>query len=194
MMEFVQDDMVDRHPERAILPGVNWNPPIGKLGNLIEIGRKDHQLGPVVTRFCGEMNIGCARHAHVRSDRSNELRIEPVRAFGYIRLLTPRLGAGGRQVAVPIIKTHAHAAQQLHEAARNNYRNAIATMDYQKKNMELAEKIYQQTKKKYEVGTGSQIEIVAAQTEMKSAQTNYVSALYDAIIAKVDYLKATGKL
>ena len=79
-------------------------------------------------------------------------------------------------------------------AARNNYRNAIATMDYQKKNMELAEKIYQQTKKKYEVGTGSQIEIVAAQTEMKSAQTNYVSALYDAIIAKVDYLKATGKL
>ncbi len=80
------------------------------------------------------------------------------------------------------------------EAARNNYRNAIATMDFQKKNMELAEKIYQQTKKKYEVGTGSQIEIVAAQTEMKAAQTNYISALYDAIIAKVDYLKATGKL
>lgn len=80
------------------------------------------------------------------------------------------------------------------EAAKNNYRNAIATMDFQKRNMELAEKIYQQTKKKYEVGTGSQIEIVAAQTEMKSAQTNYVTALYDAIIAKVDFLKATGKL
>jgi outer membrane protein TolC len=80
------------------------------------------------------------------------------------------------------------------EAARNNYKNAIATMDFQKKNMELADKVYQQTKKKYEVGTGSQIEIVAAQTEMKSAQTNYISALYDAIIAKVDYLKATGKL
>jgi outer membrane protein TolC len=80
------------------------------------------------------------------------------------------------------------------EAARNNYRNAIATMDFQKKNMELAEKIYQQTKKKYEVGTGSQIEIVAAQTEMKAAQTNYVTSLYDAIIAKVDFLKATGKL
>lgn len=80
------------------------------------------------------------------------------------------------------------------EAAKNNYRNAIATMDFQKKNMELAENIYQQTKKKYEVGTGSQIEIVAAQTELKAAQTNYVSALYDAIIAKVDFLKATGKL
>jgi len=80
------------------------------------------------------------------------------------------------------------------EAAKNNYKNALGTMDAQKKNMELAEKVYQQTKKKYEVGTGSQIEIVAAQTELKSAQTNYVSSLYDAIIAKVDYMKATGKL
>lgn len=80
------------------------------------------------------------------------------------------------------------------EASKNNYKNALTTMDFQKQNMELAEKVYQQTKKKYEVGTGTQIEIVAAETEMKSAQTNYVSALYDAIIAKVDYLKATGKL
>jgi outer membrane protein len=80
------------------------------------------------------------------------------------------------------------------EAARNNYKNAVATMDFQRKNKELAEKIYQQTKKKYEVGTGTQIEIVASQTEMKSAQTNYIAALYDAVIAKVDFLKAIGKL
>lgn len=80
------------------------------------------------------------------------------------------------------------------ETAKNNYRSAIATMDFQKKNMELAEKVYQQTKKKYEVGTGSQTEINAAQVEMKTAQTSYITALYDAVIARIDYLKATGKL
>ena len=78
--------------------------------------------------------------------------------------------------------------------AKNNFRTAISTMDFQKKNMELAEKVYQQTKKKYETGTGSQTEINAAQTDLKAAQTNYITALYDAIIAKVDFLKATGKL
>jgi outer membrane protein TolC len=78
--------------------------------------------------------------------------------------------------------------------AKNNFRSAIASMDFQKKNMELAEKVYQQTKKKYEVGTGSQTEINAAQTDMKAAQTNYITALYDAIVAKVDFMKATGKL
>jgi len=80
------------------------------------------------------------------------------------------------------------------ESARNNFRSAITSMDFQKKNMELAETVYNQTKKKYEVGTGSQTDINAAQTELKAAQTNYISALYDAIIAKIDYMKATGKL
>ena len=78
--------------------------------------------------------------------------------------------------------------------AQNNFKSAIATMDFQRKNMELAETVYQQTKKKYEMGTGSQTEINTAQTDLKAAQTNYIAALYDAIIAKVDFMKATGKL
>ena len=78
--------------------------------------------------------------------------------------------------------------------AQNNFATAIATMDYQKKNMALAEKVYGQTKKKYEIGTGSSTEINTAQLDLKTAQTNYINALYDAVIAKVDFLKATGKL
>jgi outer membrane protein TolC len=78
--------------------------------------------------------------------------------------------------------------------AKNNFITAISTMDFQKKNMTLAEKVYNQTKKKYEIGTGSATEINTAQLDLKTAQTNYITALYDAIIAKVDFLRATGKL
>lgn len=78
--------------------------------------------------------------------------------------------------------------------ARTNFKSAVATMDFQRKNMELAVQVYEQTKKKYEMGLGSNIEITAAQTDLKAAQTNYISSLYDAIIARVDFLKATGKL
>ncbi|MBX2932723.1 MAG: TolC family protein [Ferruginibacter sp.] len=80
------------------------------------------------------------------------------------------------------------------ENAKNNFIAAIATMDFQKKNMRLAEEVYNQTKKKYEIGTGSASEINTAQVDLKTAQTNYISALYDAIIARIDFLKATGKL
>lgn len=83
---------------------------------------------------------------------------------------------------------------QERESAVNTFKSAIVDMDYQKQNMALAERVYQQTKKKYEIGTGSQIEIDAARVQLQSAQTNYFSALYNAVIAKVDFLKATGKL
>lgn len=80
------------------------------------------------------------------------------------------------------------------ETARIQIGSALVSMDYQRKNMALAESVYNQTKKKYEQGLGSNLEITTSQTELKNAQTNYYNALYDAVIAKIDYLKATGKL
>jgi len=78
--------------------------------------------------------------------------------------------------------------------ATNNFRTAIGTLDYQKKNMQLAEQVYNQAQKKYEAGTGTTLDITNAQSDLRIAQSNYVSAMYDAIIAKIDYLKAIGKL
>lgn len=80
------------------------------------------------------------------------------------------------------------------EQAKLNFITAQQTLKFQKKNMELAEKVYGQTRKKYEVGTGSSIEISSAQTDLIAAQNNYLSALYGAIVARVDYRKAIGKL
>jgi outer membrane protein len=80
------------------------------------------------------------------------------------------------------------------ETARINFKTAIEAMDYQKQNMKLAEDVYEQTKKKFESGLGSNTEITAAQTDLKAAQTNYINALYDAIVARVDFMKAIGKL
>lgn len=80
------------------------------------------------------------------------------------------------------------------QQAVNNYSSALITLDNQKRNMELAETVYNQTKKKYEIGTGSTTEINNADAELRIAQTNYINAMYDAIQAKIDFLKATGKL
>jgi outer membrane protein TolC len=78
--------------------------------------------------------------------------------------------------------------------AKLNYISSVATVQFQKKNMQLAETVYAQTKKKFETGTGSNTEISSSQADLVSAQNNYMNALYSALIAKVDFLKATGKL
>ncbi len=78
--------------------------------------------------------------------------------------------------------------------ARNNFLNAMKTMNNQKENTRLAESVYNQTKKKFESGLASNTDVTNAQTDLIQAQTNYINALYTSIIAKVDYLKAIGKI
>ncbi len=76
----------------------------------------------------------------------------------------------------------------------NDYRTALQTLDNQKRNVELAQLVYNQAKLKHEQGLGSTLEITSAQNDLNIAQSNYILSLYDAINAKVDFLKATGKL
>ncbi|HWJ92945.1 MAG TPA: TolC family protein [Flavisolibacter sp.] len=83
--------------------------------------------------------------------------------------------------------------REVHEAI-NNYSNALATLNNQKRNMELAEQVYEQTRLKFQNGIGSNTEITSAQSDLQVAQSNYILAIYDAITAKIDFLKATGKL
>jgi outer membrane protein len=80
------------------------------------------------------------------------------------------------------------------QQARNSFASAIVSLESQKKNMDLAQQVYDQAKKKYESGLGSTTDITTAQTDLVTAQTNYVSAMYDAVISRIDYLKSIGKL
>jgi outer membrane protein TolC len=78
--------------------------------------------------------------------------------------------------------------------AMNDYKTAMQTLDNQKRNVDLAQLVYDQAKLKYEQGLGSTLEITSAQNDLNVAQSNYILSIYDAINAKVDFLKATGKL
>jgi len=78
--------------------------------------------------------------------------------------------------------------------ARNSLLNAIVAMDAQEKNMELAVKVYNSVKTKYEQGVGSSFESLQADTDLQQAQSNYFRAMYEAALAKINYLKALGKL
>ena len=74
------------------------------------------------------------------------------------------------------------------------YDNSLRTLVSQKENMQLAENVARVTKIKYEQGVGSNIEVIDAESSLRESQINYYSALYDALVAKVDLDKAYGKL
>jgi outer membrane protein len=72
--------------------------------------------------------------------------------------------------------------------------NASVSLENQKKNITIAEDVARVTKLKYEQGIGTNLELITAETALKEAQTNYYNALFDAIIAKIDFDKANGNL
>jgi outer membrane protein len=74
------------------------------------------------------------------------------------------------------------------------YQNSVESLKSQQENMVLADKVARITKIKYEQGVGSNTEVIDAETSLRESQVNYYSALYDAIIAKVDLDKAYAKI
>ncbi len=80
------------------------------------------------------------------------------------------------------------------EQAKTNLRNGFEGLDVQSRNMELAQEVLDVSKIKYTQGVGSNLEIINAELDLKTAQNNYFSALYDVLIAKVDLDKAQGNL
>jgi outer membrane protein len=75
-----------------------------------------------------------------------------------------------------------------------NLENALEDLKNQQENMALAQSVEHDTKIKYEAGTGSNLEVVDAETALTEAETNYYNSLYNALTAKVDYEQAKGTL
>jgi outer membrane protein TolC len=73
-------------------------------------------------------------------------------------------------------------------------KNALESMKEQKANLELANEISRVTRVKYQNGVGSNLEVLNAETSIKESQANYFTALYNALIAKVEVEKANGTL
>lgn len=74
------------------------------------------------------------------------------------------------------------------------YNNAYSALLVQRKNMELARHVHEVSQKKYENGVGSNLEVVNAEADLQQAEINYYNAVYDMLIAKIDYQKSIGAL
>lgn len=80
---------------------------------------------------------------------------------------------------------------ELH-AAKSNLRNDLSILDVQEANLKLATEVYQIARIKYKEGVGSNLEVVEADAALIQAETNYLGAIYDGLISKINLEKALG--
>lgn len=80
------------------------------------------------------------------------------------------------------------------EQARINLENNLQSLKMQEENMQLAQEVAQVARIKYQEGVGSSLEVVEAENQFKAAESNYYNALYNALVARVNFQKASGTL
>jgi outer membrane protein len=144
-----------------------------------------------------------------RSLQSNDFlnlldRSFPATIIGF-RLSVPLISGGVktyqvRNAKLEVLKTENNLVNLRNginlevEQAQTVYRNGLKSLENQKRNMELAKEVLRVTKIKYEQGVGSSIEVTTAETSLKESQNNYINALYDLLINKVNVDRALGKI
>jgi len=86
-----------------------------------------------------------------------------------------------------------NAANMQFNNARKSYETQLKQAEIQKENLDLAKQIFETSTTKYSEGVGSSLEVMQADTDLKTSQNNYLSAIYDLVMAKIDYYQSTGK-
>lgn len=78
--------------------------------------------------------------------------------------------------------------------AKSNLRNDLNLLNIQLENLSLAQEVFEIARIKYQEGVGSNLEVVNADGALIEAEINYLAALYDELISKVNLEKALGLL
>ncbi len=144
--------------------------------------------------------------ANFQNDQFSTLynRHFPTTVIGF-KILVPIISGGQkiyqlRNAKLEVLKTQNNLANLQNgidleiSAAQTNYLNGQQSLENQKRNMELAKEVLRVTKVKYEQGVGSSLEVTSAETALKESQNNYITALYDLLINKVNLDKALGNI
>ena len=79
-------------------------------------------------------------------------------------------------------------------SARISLVNSIESLNNQKRSRELAQEVLKVAKIKYQQGVGSSIEVTQSETDLETADNQYIQALYNSLISKVDLDKALGNI
>lgn len=79
-----------------------------------------------------------------------------------------------------------------YSAAMANYRANINEWRNSKENVELSEEVYNTIKLQYDAGVKTYLELMTAETDLKTSQLNYLNSLYAVLSSKLDIQKSLG--
>ncbi|MBK7094515.1 MAG: TolC family protein [Saprospiraceae bacterium] len=120
-----------------------------------------------------------------------------------VQLNIPIFSSGQRKSAVAqrkleLLKMQNSREQALNglqlefKSANNDFSTSLEKYNNEKRNIELAERIYNKTLIKFKEGLASSMDITTAQNQLFGAQSNFFTAVYSLLVAKNKIDKLTN--
>lgn len=81
-----------------------------------------------------------------------------------------------------------------YQSALASYKSDYTEWQTLKENMQVAEEVYDIIKLQYDEGIKAYLDLVLAETDLRTAQLNYYNALYNVLASKLDLQKALGNI
>ena len=81
-----------------------------------------------------------------------------------------------------------------YSAAIAGYKANLANYFAVKENVELAKEVYEVIQLQYRSGVKTYLEVITAETDLRTAQINYFDALYGVLSSKIDVQKSLGQI
>lgn len=81
-----------------------------------------------------------------------------------------------------------------YESALADYESSYVEWQNIKQNMEMAEEVYNIIKLQYDEGIKAYVDLIMAETELRTSQLNHYNALYKVLSSKLDLQKALGDI
>jgi len=85
-----------------------------------------------------------------------------------------------------------NAVHAEYASAMASYKSNLNNYRVLKQNLALAEDVYQTIQLQYKAGTKTYLDVITAETDLRTAQTNETEALYEVLSSKLDVQKALG--
>jgi outer membrane protein TolC len=78
--------------------------------------------------------------------------------------------------------------------ALSNYKGNFANYSALKENLSLAKEVYDIIQLQYRSGIKTYLEVINAETDLRTAEINYVNSLYNLLSSKIDVQRALGQI
>lgn len=84
--------------------------------------------------------------------------------------------------------------QTEYSAALTNYKTSVVDWKNAKLNVDLSEEVYNTIKLQYDEGIKTYLDLMTAETDLRTSQINYLNALYTILSSKIDVQKSLGNI